>query len=104
MRLGAGTERARLIKRSDNWTRSTTQLLNDLLEKLSETMKSYEKFRQRDYDYFHHIQDAADRAYLSLHGAETAFEDLRDCEEKLIRLKKRCCDHRGDVSLLSISH
>lgn len=98
MRLGAGAERAELIKLSDNWTRSITQLLNDLLEKLSETVNSYKKFRQRDYGYFQGIQDVADRAYLSLHSAETAFEALRDCEEKLIRLKERCRDYRRDVS------
>jgi len=77
------------------------ELLSRLLDKLSETIKAWERFNSSNGDigYFSDSSISQNRAKsLSLRAIKKTFEMLEDLQEKLLLLEKSCRNSAQTVS------
>lgn len=89
-----------------NWTQRTANLLEQLLDVLSKTIKSWEGFNSwnRDIGYFSSMEISAEsdpsrlRARLSLRAINETFERLQNCQQLLLSLKHSCDNSAQAVS------
>jgi hypothetical protein len=89
-----------------NWTQSTTNLLNNLLGVISETLHTWERFQDHNGDigYFEDSTSAAssefssERAQLSFQIINETFEELESLQAKLLSMKESCENSTKSVS------
>ena len=91
------------VKKSFDWTHQTMELVSQLLDVLSETIKAWDIFNSSDGDigYFSDI-DSLDtprfRTRLSLCAIKEIFEILEGLQRKLLFLEKSCRNSAEAVS------
>ncbi|KAH8588290.1 hypothetical protein B0O99DRAFT_693577 [Bisporella sp. PMI_857] len=93
---GKEGDQAEDIKKSFDWTHQTMDLLSQLLDVLSETIKAWEIFNSPsgDINYFSDIYSSQDaqqpRTRLSLRAIKETMETMEGLQQKLFLLDKSC--------------
>jgi len=88
------------VKETEEWTRQIVELLNQLQDVLSETVKAWERFNSEngDIDYFSDIDFSENRCRGSLSKIKETFEVLESHQRTLQKLSKSCHDSAQNVS------
>jgi hypothetical protein len=87
-----------------DWTLQTAELLRQLLNVLSENIKTWERFASANGDigYFSDIDCSVgisqSHPLRSLHAIKETFETLEGLQHKLLRLEKSCQNSAQAVS------
>lgn len=106
---GQNSSRALKGKEAFDWIQNANELIVQLLNVLSQSVKAWKNFRAEggDVGYFHSsdFADLRKRKRLALQSIDQTFKDLESHQDRLISLKDTCFNSANAVSLWhNLSH